>query len=233
MEEIKFCPHCGHANKGSSNFCEKCGASLNIEENPVTSSPFGMDEPQSQTQEPFNDTPVVEKSSYNSLNYSQVLRRNLFLNPWPLLSGGIFLVIALATILINKFLNSSASEYNFYFIINIIMVGLDLLYLFMYLIVSPLKAISNSKKLNVENYHVSFFRDRLHYQLSMKIHGQEFRNDFFLMYHDLCKVKEYKDMMILGFVAQGQLFPMCILKDEYYDKTISLMKDDIDRIRSK
>ncbi len=233
MEEIKFCPHCGHANKGSSNFCENCGSALNAEDNTPQNDFYGAEPFREETQENFNETPAVEKSSYNPLNYSQVLRRNLFMNPWPLISGSIFFVIAFVTIVINKLLNSEANEYAFYFIINIIMLAIDMLYVFIYLVINPLRAIMNSKKLNVQDYHISFFRDRLHYQLSMNVHGQEFRNDFFLMYKDIFKVKEYKDMMILGFVAQGQLFPLCILKDEYYDRIISLMQDRIDQLSKK
>ena len=69
--------------------------------------------------------------------------------------------------------------------------------------------------------------------MKMNYKGQEARNDFFLLYKDIYKVKEYKDMMILGFFVNGAMVPICVLKDENYDKTISLMQKRIDEIRNK
>lgn len=230
MEEIKFCPHCGHGNKGTSNFCEKCGASLNNEvQNPNNSVPFSSAVP-NQATETFNETPIVEKNTITLLNYSQTLRRNLFINPWPLISGSIFLVFVVASFLITYLLDSTIDTY---FFLNFVFIGLDLFYLFYYLILSPLKTISASKRYNVENYRISFYSDRLRYQLSMNIQGQEIRNDFFMLYKDIFKVKEYKDMLILGFGVQGQIVPLCLLKDEIYDKIIPLLQDKINQLRGK
>ncbi len=230
MEEIKFCPHCGHGNKGTSNFCEKCGASLNNEEinpnNPVTFSNAN----QNQAMENFNETAIVEKNTITLLNYSQTLRRNLFINPWPLISGSIFLVFVVASLLITYLVDSKVDTY---FFLNFLFIGLDIFYLFYYLIISPLKTISASKKYDVENYRISFYSDRLRYQLSMNIQGQEIRNDFFMLYKDIFKVKEYKDMLILGFGVQGQIVPLCLIKDEIYDKIIPLLQDRINQIRGK
>ncbi len=230
MEEIKFCPRCGHGNKGTSNFCEKCGASLNNEEinpnKPVTFSNAN----QNQAAENFNEAPIVEKNTITLLNYSQTLRRNLFINPWPLISGSIFLLFVIVSFLITYFIDSTIDTY---FFLNFIFIGLDLFYLFYYLIVSPLKTISASKKYDVENYRISFYSDRLRYQLSMNIQGQEIRNDFFMLYKDIFKVKEYKDMLILGFGVQGQIVPLCLLKDEIYEKIIPLLQDRINQLRGK
>jgi hypothetical protein len=50
------------------------------------------------------------------------------------------------------------------------------------------------------------------------------------LHHDS---KEYKDMMILGFVVQGQLVPICLVKDEFYDRVIALLQSRIDEISTK
>jgi hypothetical protein len=229
MEEIKFCPHCGHANKGTSHFCEQCGARLDNEANPNIPNPEDSIFSQPKANQPaFNETPIVEKKKYNVLNFSQTLRRNLFLNPWPLVSGLVLFVLILASLLIDRFLINETDTYTY---LNYIFLGLDIVYLFLYLIVTPLRTMSSSKNVNVENFHISFYRDRLRYELTMNLRGQEMRNDFFLMYHDICRVKEYKDMMILGFAVQGQLVPICLLKDDLYDRIIALMQDRIDQIK--
>ena len=227
MEEIKFCPHCGHANPGSAQYCEKCGTMLNNEEHTTSMQENNVSE--SAEQSFSNETPIVEKTTYHSLNYSQTLRRNLFSNPVPLYSGIAFLVIFLVQLIIPVVLQQEIDDY-FYF--GLILVLVNLLYLFNYLIIIPLRQMSISKKSQIDLYRISFYRDRIHYQLTINYKGQQARNDFFLKYNDLLRFKEYKDISILGFVIQGQLVPLCLRKDEMYDKTISLMQNQIDQIRN-
>ena len=231
MEEIKFCPRCGHANKGSSNFCENCGAPLNSETNENTSyhADQSFSSQASQTAS-FNETPVIEKTKYQTLNYSQALRSLLFGNPIPLISGSVMFILLLSDILISYFVTNTIDTFT---TLGFIFLAIDLVYLFFYLIVSPLRSISMSKHLDIEDFRISFFMDRLRYQMKMNYKGQEARNDFFLLYKDIYKVKEYKDMMILGFFVNGAMVPICVLKDENYDKTISLMQKRIDEIRNK
>lgn len=231
MEEIKFCPRCGHANKGSSNFCENCGAPLNDETNENTS--YHADQSfssQANQTASFNETPVIEKTKYQTLNYSQALRSLLFGNPIPLISGSVMFILLLSDILISYFVTNTVDTFT---TLGFIFLAVDLVYLFYYLIVSPLRSISMSKHLDIEDFRISFFMDRLRYQMKMNYKGQEARNDFFLLYRDIYKVKEYKDMMILGFFVNGAMVPICVLKDENYDKTISLMQKRIDEIRNK
>lgn len=231
MEEIKFCPRCGHANKGSSNFCENCGAPLNDEANENTS--YHADQSfssQANQTASFNETPVIEKTKYQTLNYSQALRSLLFGNPIPLISGSVMFILLLSDILISYFVTNTVDTFT---TLGFIFLAVDLVYLFYYLIVSPLRSISMSKHLDIEDFRISFFMDRLRYQMKMNYKGQEARNDFFLLYKDIYKVKEYKDMMILGFFVNGAMVPICVLKDENYDKTISLMQKRIDEIRNK
>ena len=237
MEEIKFCPHCGQANKGSSNYCEHCGKPLDLNEEvkemPNLSSfedANNFFDNQINHESPTNEAPIVEKSQYTTLNYSQALRRALFVNPVPLYSGLFFILILIGEIMISYF---SSSEIPSTFYLGLVFIGLDLVYLFMYLIVQPLKSLSMAKHSDVHDYRVSFFKDKLHYQLNLNYRGQELRNDFFLRYIDLFKYKEYKDMMILGFVVQGQLVPLCLVKDEYYDRVISLLQNRLDEISTK
>lgn len=231
MEEIKFCPRCGHANKGSSNFCENCGVPLNDETNENTS--YHADQSfssQANQTTSFNETPVIEKTKYQTLNYSQALRSLLFGNPIPLISGSVMFILLLSDILISYFVTNTVDTFT---TLGFIFLAVDLVYLFYYLIVSPLRSISMSKHLDIEDFRISFFMDRLRYQMKMNYKGQEARNDFFLLYKDIYKVKEYKDMMILGFFVNGAMVPICVLKDENYDKTISLMQKRIDEIRNK
>ena len=237
MEEIKFCPHCGHANKGPSNFCEQCGQPLEADQVTKTAPDFNnyheandfFDEQANYEASP-NEAPIVEKSEYNTLNYSQALRRSLFVNPVPLYSGLFFILILVGEILNSYF---ASSELNSTFYLGLIFIALDLVYLFMYLVIQPLRSLSMAKHCEVHDYRVSFFRDKLHYQLNINYRGQELRNDFFLRYNDLFKYKEYKDMMILGFVVQGQLVPICLVKDEFYDRVIALLQSRIDEISTK
>lgn len=231
MEEIKFCPRCGHANKGSSHFCENCGAPLDNETQQNNNNDVSIQNPFAQPkQAEFNEKPVIEKTKYQTLNYSQALRSLIFGNPGPLISGSVMFVLLLADVLISYFINDTIDTFT---TLGFIFLGADLLYLFFYLIVSPLRSISMSKHLDVEDFRISFFMDRLRYQMKMNYRGQEARNDFFLLYKDIYKVKEYKDMMILGFFVQGAMVPICVLKDENYEKTISLMQSRIDEIRNK
>lgn len=231
MEEIKFCPRCGHANKGSSNFCKNCGAPLNDEtnENTLYHADQSFSSQANQTAS-FNETPVIEKTKYQTLNYSQALRSLLFGNPIPLISGSVMFILLLSDILISYFVTNTVDTFT---TLGFIFLAVDLVYLFYYLIVSPLRSISMSKHLDIEDFRISFFMDRLRYQMKMNYKGQEARNDFFLLYKDIYKVKEYKDMMILGFFVNGAMVPICVLKDENYDKTISLMQKRIDEIRNK
>lgn len=222
MQEIKFCPHCGHPNNGDVKFCEKCGYPL---EEKDEIHPFS-DEKSKPTED---GTPVVEKTTYQSLNYSQALRSLLFTNPVPLFSGLFFFVIITADILFNYF--TSDGQWDVFATIGVILFFCNLFYLFKYLIIDPLRASRQFKHCEIHQYKVSFFKDKIHYQLSMNFKGQEVRNDFYLLYQNLFKFKEYKDMMILGFIVEGQAVPLCLLKDEYYDKIIPFLQKRIDEIK--
>ncbi len=236
MEEIKFCPHCGHPNKGPATICENCGKPLEADVTPSNTPDFNnyaeandFFDGQTNYESTPNEAPIVEKSEYNTLNYSQALRRSLFVNPIPLYSSLFFMLILIGEIVISYF---ASNEIPSTFYLGLVFISLDLVYLFMYLIVQPLRSLSMAKHCDVHDYRVSFFRDKLHYQLNINYRGQELRNDFFLRYNDLFKYKEYKDMMILGFVVQGQLVPLCLVKDEYYDRVIALLQNRLDEIRT-
>lgn len=231
MEEIKFCPHCGHANKGTSTFCEKCGTRLAGEDGLSNDNDF-LSNTKNESQS-IHETPIVEKTKYTILNYSQVLRRNIYLNPYTLISRIIFFLITLTALILNKVLPQATTEsdgIDYVFLANFFFILLALLWLFDFLILTPLKMISKSKKCEVQNYHLSFFRNSFRYEFTMIYMQQLVRNDFIVKYEDLCKVKEFKDMMILVFNTHGQLFPLCLLKDDNYPKIISLMQSKINQI---
>lgn len=238
MEEIKFCPHCGHPNKGINQFCEKCGQPL---ENSIPSQRIQLDDfvnedslnrnPFKTRDDNFDDShPEVEKTNYHSMNYSQSLRTMLFVNPIPLYIGLVFMLILACDVFIPYFINQKFSTFS---IIGIILFFVNLISLFKYLIIDPLASMHNYKQCQIDYYKISFFKDRLHYQMNIIIKGQEMRNDFYLMYADLFKFKEYKDMAILGFVIQGQLIPMAVIKDEYYDSILALLQNRIKEIKGK
>lgn len=225
MKEIKFCPKCGNMVSEDDIVCSKCGHLLNEEK-------LFEDENESPKQPIYNsnEVPVVEKSTYTCLNYSQALRRNLFISRQPLYVGLIFIAIILAEIFIPYFITGTLGTIS---ILGFVLIAFNLAFLFNYLIISPLRSISMYKKSEIDLYHVSFFKDKIHYQLTMNYKGQPIRNDFFLLYNNLLRIKEYKDMTILGFIIQGQFVPFCLVKDENYDKIIALMKNKIDQIKRK
>lgn len=222
MEEIKFCPHCGEPNSSSSKFCGKCGATLLNESVPTNT--FHNSETYT------NEPPVVEKSKYTSLNYSQVLRRLLFINPMPIILGGILSLILLAEILMTYFLSSEGITTSFY--ISIAILGLNLCYLFYYLVIFPIITVHRTNSVEVTHYHISFFKDKLQYELSIMFKGNENRSNFFLKYNDIIRFREYKDMIILAFNYHGQLIPLCIVKDEFYEKIVALFQYRLDALRN-
>lgn len=222
MEEIKFCPHCSHPNKGDNRYCENCGKELD-------NSSFSIDSNQTQTID--TSLPEVEKDNIVNLNYSQTLRRALFINPIPFFSSFIFLLFILGDVVLTYFLNDRTISYST--IWGFVFLGIDLLYLANCLIISPLRSMNFTKKCAVSFYKVGFFKDRIHYQLTLSIQGRDMRSDFILPYKDIIKVKNYKDMMILAFFVQGQVVPFILLKDDKFEKIYSLMKNKIEELSKK
>ena len=231
MEEIKICPKCGHINKGTSSYCTQCGANLNPEEEHLSRPPYLPSEEETQTA-PSNESPSFEKTTASFLNYSQTLRRLLFSNPMPFFSGLALLGISLGELIIQFVLNQNQQP-TFSFYLGIGLVALALFYLLLYLVITPLRTIYMSKHAQLDVYRISFYRDRLHYQVTLTYKGRTARNDFYIPYLSLVKVKEYKDITLLGFSIQGQLVPLCLLKDENYETEIAFFQDRIDHIRRK
>lgn len=229
MEEIKFCPHCGHPNKTASNYCEKCGTPLSTDvynHDPLQDIP--MDD--AYTKAP-NEAPLYVKTKTTILNYSQTLRRMLFINRMPLIIALVLFLICVGDAFIPFIFNNFQPSPNFY--LGLGLIALSLLYLAFYLIYTPLKTISMAKHSELDTYLVSFYNDRLHYQVTLTYRGRSVRNDFFIPYDTLIKVKEYKDMMLLGFAVQGQLIPLCFVKNEEYDNIIKFFQSRINQIQNK
>lgn len=232
MEEIKICPKCGHINKGSSSYCTQCGANLNPEDENIARPPYLPSEEEPLQAAPTNELPSFEKTTAKFLNYSQSLRRLLFSNPMPFFSGLVLLALSLGEIIIQFVLNQN-QQLSFSFYLGLGLVALSIFYLILYLIITPLRTIYMSKHAQLDVYRISYYRDRLHYQVTLTYKGRTARNDFYIPYLSLVKVKEYKDITILGFSIQGQLVPLCLLKDENYEIEIAFFQDRIEHIRRK